>query len=268
VVLQAYMIFIGMTHIWTKEKIGFLVENYPTKGGRFCADELNLSIKQIGSKVQKLNLVKDRPIDLNDFVRVVKPEISYVLGLLWADGHVKIPYEINLECVSDDMVFFEPIFNSIGKWCKYERERGHRPQTKLYLSDKNLVKFLLDNDYGNKSHKSPTKIIDKIPKELRHYFFRGFLDGDGCFYHNPKQYAREVSFSGSYEQDWSDMLNLCEELEIKKHKVYRRKNKHGSQSSFRITNKDGITKMGEYIYSGKQFGLHRKLEKFNNMKKT
>lgn len=263
-ILQYLMIFIGMTHVWDSNKIEFLKEYYPTKGGRFCANELELGLRQISSKVQQLGLSRRNPINLSDFNKITKPEISYILGLLWADGYIYLN-TVNIECITDDMVFFEPIFNKIGRWNKTERERGYKPQTKLNISDKDLVKFLLNNDYGDKSTKSPTKILSKIPNELKHYFFRGLIDGDGCFYYNPKQYSRELSISGSYEQDWSYIVNLCESLNINNYKMYHRKTEHGNQSSFRITNKDGVVKLGTYIYKGDFFGLSRKFDKFKTI---
>jgi len=52
------------------------------------------------------------------------------------------------------------------------------------LGFKNPLELLVDNDYKLKSYNSADKILSKIPNSLHHYFFRGLIDGDGCFYLN------------------------------------------------------------------------------------
>lgn len=42
--------------LWTEKEIEFLKVNYPSHGGRYCADFLNKKIKSIQSKAESLSL--------------------------------------------------------------------------------------------------------------------------------------------------------------------------------------------------------------------
>ena len=247
--------------MWTKEKIELLIESYPDKGGRYCSELLGLGIRQVSSKVQNLNLSRTPPLVLSDFSNVQTPEVAYILGLLWADGYIQKPYTTNIECVSDDMVIFKPIFDSIGKWSDYTRVRSHRPVTKLTLSDKSLVTLLSSFDYNSKSIISPDKVINSIPENLQHYWFRGLVDGDGCFYYNPKHYIRHFVISSSYNQDWSYFELLCVKLNVR-YKIIQKKTSKGNHSLIRVSDRKSIQHLGEYIYDGISLGLPRKKDKY------
>jgi hypothetical protein len=129
------------------------------------------------------------------------------------------------------------------------------------------MNFLIENDYDKKSYTSANKILSKIPNEIKHYWFRGLIDGDGCFYHyTPKKGStlRQFVLTSTYEQDWTYFENLCKELEIK-YTIKRIKNIKSASSVIRITNKKGIKKLGEYIYQNfkkDSIGLIRKFNKF------
>lgn len=125
-----------------------------------------------------------------------------------------------------------------------------------------------ENDFSKKSIMSPKKIISKIPEELRHYFFRGLVDGDGCFYFNEKNGKiknRQFSITSSYEQDWSYVSDLFDSLNI--NYSIRRVKKKSSYSQIRVTKKKDIQVIGDYMYSGELFGFPRKLNKFNKLVK-
>ncbi len=251
--------------MWNEEKISFIKEHFPTKGSRFCANELGFEIRQIRSKVQYLGLKKLPPIMMEDFISIIKPEVSYFLGFLWADGCV-YNNKITVECKKEDIEVIEETFDSVARWNKYVRNRGYSDVKILDLSSKELKDFLIENDYKKKSGVSPDKILNKIPTELRHYFHRGYLDGDGGFYFNPELYLRNINFSSVYDQDWGFLENLCIKLGITTYSISRRESKNGNkQSSFRITNKKSIKIFGDYIYDGKSFGLERKKQKFLEM---
>ena len=103
---------------------------------------------------------------------------------------------------------------------------------------------------------------------MKHYFFLGLIDGDGCFYINKKQYTYQFILSSTYDQDWSYMINLCEKLNISKYRIDHKKNKNNQSSSFRICRKNDIKILGYYIYQNfflDQIGLKRKNEKFNEI---
>jgi hypothetical protein len=203
-------------------------------------------------------------INYNLFTKNYTPESVYILGLIWADGYInKKTNAISIECVKDDIDIFYPIFQKTGNFNLYYRNRENRkPQGIINCSSYYLSQFLKTNDYSNKSELSPIKILSLIPFELKHYFFRGWVDGDGCFYYNKKLHLMEFIMSGTYNQDWSSLIILCEELSIN-YKITNITTKKGHQHSrFLIKKKKDIVKFGNYIYQKDMFGLKRKYDKF------
>jgi hypothetical protein len=155
----------------------------------------------------------------------------------------------------------------IGRWNYYERKQNvdtWKPSVNIITNNKRIYNFLVDNDYDKKSKVSADKILNKIPNELKHYFFRGLIDGDGCFYYNEKNNLKQFILISTHEQDWGYFESLCNQLEIK-YTIKRIINKKSSYSIVRITNKSGINKLGSYIYGNFEYdkiGLIRKYDKF------
>lgn len=209
-------------------------------------------------------------IDPLRFIKVTTPEIAYVLGFLWADGYLGANYSINTEIVSDDAIVIEKIFLSTGQWHIFQRHRiGYRPQTKFSCNSKVLYEHLVLKGFKTEN-KSPLDLLKTIPKKLHRYWFRGYFDGDGCWYFNAKNYLRQCTISSRYEQNWDFMVDLFQELQINQYNLNQqnKKNKKGiinSSSQVRLCSVGGIKSFGYYIYGGKMFGLDRKFNKFQEM---
>lgn len=77
--------------------------------------------------------------------------------------------------------------------------------------------FLEGMDYHKKSYSSACKILSKIPDHLKHYWWRGYFDGDGCFY-IPKgkkiKSGCSIKITSSYAQDWSFIEDLNKRVGI------------------------------------------------------
>lgn len=264
--------------IWTEEKTKTLIDLYPNFGTQYCAKKLNIEANHIRNKVRRLGIKVNKTgykyvritkpshllnVNPDQFIKPTTPEVSYLLGLLWADGFLGSNYSINLEVVSEDAQEFSPIFQKTGKWSTFYRQRkNYKPQTKFTCSSKVMYEYFVSQGFDEKSDgKSPCDLIQYIPKHLQHYWFRGYLDGDGCFYFNAKQYLRQLVFSSCYEQDWTFVETLFDKLEIQKWKISNIKSKH-SCSRLRCTNKADIARLGEYVYQDELFGLTRKKNKF------
>lgn len=206
----------------------------------------------------------ERNVNPIQFIYPNTKEVSYILGFLWADGYLNPSgYTISTEIISEDAIYLIPIFTKTGKWSITYRKRKHwKPQTKICSFGKDLYSFLLAMDYGTKT--IPTKILNLIPKNLHHYWWRGYFDGDGCFYYYKPQYLRQLSITSDYNQDWSFVENLSKTLGIKKYQIKQTVSKKGHKSSqFRITNKSDITKFGTYIYKNyDELGFKRKYETY------
>lgn len=203
------------------------------------------------------------------FTETPTKESSYILGLLWADGSiVKKTNSINLECVIDDINEFYPIFETVGQFNLYSRSRENRKtQGNINCSSFELSNFLKENDYLSKSKTSPKKILEQIPEELHRYFFLGWSDGDGCFYYSKDFKTKQFVMSGSFEQDWTSLEEICKKLKIY-YIINKFETKKGHKySRFLIARNEGIMSFANFIYvDNGDFGLKRKYEKYKVIK--
>lgn len=207
--------------------------------------------------------------------KIDNPEKAYTLGFMWGDAHMHrtkkkdgtysdVTYP-TIEIVKTDMDQLQYLFEVWGNWGYYCRSRaGRREQAILSLCNKEFGWFLTKNDYITKSYSEPTKILSTIPEELQCYWWRGYIDADGCFYRNDKEYLRQFSLAGTYEQTWNEASSLFDKLGIAKHKAVHRIQSEKSRSSIiRITNRREICLLGAYIYADRlDIGLKRKQEKY------
>ncbi len=204
---------------FTLKEIEWFKTNYPHVGIRVAMKKLKrnkssirgLAVK-LGIKVSQSTFARlategnDKRFvpktNLDDWINVKKPEIAYILGLLWADGYIsnKQRFHIRIALVKKDLDEILWIFDKIGKWTKCERQpKVGKLQLILGMScGTELINYLVSKDYKDKSYKAPHKILKTIPKHLKHYFFRGYLDGDGCIGLN----SYIIGFSSGYNQNW------------------------------------------------------------------
>jgi hypothetical protein len=291
-----------MKKLWTPEMDIMLCKEYPSRGSIWCGNLLYMKPRQVTKRASVLGLrvtaersiqrqsenvrclwdnhpEKMSGVDYRVFIDCKTKEVAYVLGFLWADGYLNRnhPYLIGLEIVRDDWDTISPVFEATGSWCVSRRKRkNRRPQVIAKISNKKIAIFLRECGYGEKNKKSACDILKKIPDHLKHYWWRGFFDGDGCFYF--RKYCRirngktsneticQMSLAGGLEQDWTFARNLMSFLGIR-YKIQRNYQKDGrrkgTSSCIRITNKDGIKKFGKYIYKDfDEIGLKRKYDKW------
>jgi hypothetical protein len=264
----------------------FIKENYSKLGLKKCSEILSLSKGKVTYIVKKFNLkmeIEDKKqmfinirrkkseeynVSINNFTTNITKESVYILGLLWADGYINKTNrncDINLECVDYDMDYFKTILNRLGKWNYYTRQRdNYQPITKATTSNRELLEFLSQNNYDNKSFNSPCLIIEKIPNNLLKYFLLGIVDGDGCFYFNKKHSLRQFSISGSLNQDWTAFEKIFNNLNIN-YKINRKPNSKNGSSEIRVLNRTNIKKLGDYLYDTiniDNIGLKRKYFKY------
>jgi len=100
-------------------------------------------------------------------------------------------------------------------------------------------------------------------------WYRGYSDGDGCFYIN--KYARQYSISAPFEQDLSFVGDKFTELGIDRFELKKRthKSKDGkisNSSNIRMSNKKNIKLFGEYIYQDRlDIKFDRKYDKYKEI---
>lgn len=262
------------------DELKFVQENAPMYGIKYCSEKLNRPFATIVYMLKKMKIKPKKAgfeykINLDDFLNITKKEVAYFLGFLWADGSLQSSQSIiSLEVVKTDGENLEHILSSLGNFKITTRQRfknGQKfgnEQMRFRMINKELSSFLLSMDFEEKSFVSPFKILNKIPENLRHYFWRGFLDGDGCIFisNKIKKWGAILNFWGTINQDWSNLMELCEKMNVfYKIKKYERKKANGkihSSSTFYINRKADLMIFLDYIYKGDKIGLERKRNKY------
>lgn len=273
----------------TKTNIEFIRQNYLSLGATDCAHQLNRSLtavrkhaKQLGlalTHTHRSNIMRrklDKPPDKRNVNHLpftipekMQPVNSFLLGFIWADGHVSF---CNTECriqasfVVDDSPCFLPLFQQTGKWNIYIRNiSGCRKAFSVSTNNRPFAEFLTKMDYITKSNASADKILNFIPENLRRYWWLGCIDGDGCFYIGKT--GQEIGISSSYTQNWSYFEKLAAEIQIDFH-LEKRISDKGNSSSIRIVKKESCAKFIRFLYpDGYEFGLKRKYDKAMEMLK-
>jgi len=219
--------------------------------------------------------MKTYKVESSQFTTNIIPIIAYILGLLWADGHVRPPYSVQLATTYPDAEYFIPLFQKTGDWKHYDKEFPEHKTWKractIKTSNKILVNFLLEHDYKSKSQESADKILSIIPEHLQYYWIRGLFDGDGHIYTDNKG-SHRISFASSYNQNWNYLETLCKTLNIEYniHKEIRKNNK-ASGSVFTIYGMYRVIEFCNFMYNGfphDQLGLQRKYNKLLELKAT
>lgn len=260
---------------YTKEEKDWLIENYGLMGSHYCAKYLNRplsSIRQtantLGCKVsiKKRNELHSKTlitkfesgVKSEIFKKIEKSEAAYVLGLLWADGWItnKNSYSVNIKLISEDFNEIKWIFYKLGKWKEYNyNPKQRKATTQLRVSGKEITDYLVSLGYSEKE-KSAQKVIETIPINLRHYWWRGFFDGDGYL---SVSKCKRMGFSGPINQDWSF---VPKNFKITK---YIHPIKGHKSSKAMLYNKEDILNFANYIYNNAKndrIYLPRKYKKF------
>lgn len=208
------------------------------------------------------------------------PEAAYLLGFLWADGYMasykngtSFLKSLVLEGVRSDI---EPLYNSVfkkfGNWLIYYRKRfGRRESITIQTFSHELTNWCEINGFMKKSYRLAAPVLNIIPEDLKPYWFRGYFDGDGCFYFNKKNRARQCVLAGHFDQDLNFFADLLKNLDIKYSFIH---NEHLNKisgninrySAIRFTGRKNTKAFGDYIYQDNvSLGLTRKYNKFVEM---
>lgn len=263
--------------IWDDEKIAFLRQHYSTDGGPdFCAQQLGLKVSQVVemASIERLRLTQyecsKRTSSFDyDYFTLDKPDCCYALGLLWADGSLdRAGKRVGITLVKEDFQDVSQIFAVKRGWrhrALYLKNR--RPTIQARAHHILFCQFLAEHDYLIKSGASASKILEQIPDHLKHYWWRGYFDGDGWFSFQPAlKYA--FGISSCFQQDWSFFESLSTTLGLR-HFVSRRSRQRGDCSEVSCANYDSVIRFSNFIYQGREtdgIGLQRKWNKFNAMK--
>lgn len=254
---------------WTQEEDTFLRENYikiewpPIK----IAKQLGRTRISILNRAQKFSLLRNGPKNFKSFMtkETLTKREAYVLGFLWADGgmlRTGANHAIKLEIKKEDANILSDLF---PEWYKYQRPAKREtwsPTTIFQTSNLAFFEFLESFDYTDKIDCS--KILQYVPEEFHHFWWRGYADGDGGFY-TGGNYIRQWTISGPYETNWSVIEELFQKLGMTNIRNMKYISIKGYKSSrIDIRGVENLRKLGDYLYGLEwdQLGLYRKYTKY------
>lgn len=280
---------------YTKQEEDFIRLNYTKYGADYCGKSLARTPVCIGQKANRMGIYfskeetkvlaikarerSDEYYDVNPsvFREVASAESAYLLGYIWADGYVYAgnrparggAYIIRLDIVQKDYLCIKDVLEKTGDWTvdlRKKQKESHQSQVGIRTGNKPLVVYLDSKGYGDKSRIAPSLILDMIPDHLKHYWWRGYFDGDGCFFLGPRACA--FSFAGSLDQDWKEHESLLKSIGVS-YRINQVRTSRGNSSNITCQNREGVFRLGQYIYKNYNedlIGLPRKHEKWLKVK--
>lgn len=261
--------------IWTNEEIEFLKANYFSMGLKEISKHLDRSYNAIGARANSLNLEIDPNIrwkyrynqgNISELLNLTNPIVVYFWGLIWADGTVnKKTNRLTLIIRQPDFLEIkDQIMKLIDSWRYFEFiSQANNLMSCLNLSHVEIKKFLFENDYTIKSGASADKILSKIPENLKHYWWRGYFDGDGHFSHIRSCYTTQVIIASCFDQDWKFAEEGMDKIGVD-FSINKYTQKLGRGANLVISGESCVRKFCEYIYNGIDFGLNRKKNAYLN----
>lgn len=240
-----------------------MINNYQKTSAKHCAKSLGRTNCSVWAKAERLKLLKPRlKIKMDQFHNPTS-FTAYLLGLIWADGHLG-DYRVSFSLKSSDAKHLKSKIAKTGKWHVHVKPppRSTWKEVTIFRSgDNRLFKLLSSLDYKTKSFNDPELVLKYIPKNLHYLFWRGYFDGDGCL-HIVKGYKyAALAFSGNYELSWKSLSSLLNKIGAT-YRIARQVYKKGHKDSkLIICNKQSIKKMCSYIYHNRgrdKIGLSRK----------
>lgn len=213
----------------------------------------------------------------DQFVNVTTPEVDYILGLLWADGHIAgkdgKSQLVLLTQATEDMLDVSKTLSKTGYWKYNEKpvEENEQPSTIANICNYPVAEHLVAHGYETKSIGSADSILSTIPDHLKHYWFRGLFDGDGCLWFGPQKGTNATdkmwSIASDYKQNWRYLQSLAERLNIDYKicryisRVEKETGKRNRNSTFLVRRHQDIHIVMNYLYQGREhdgIGLDRK----------
>lgn len=229
---------------------------------------------QLAKRV-KLKSPDQYRVNPTSFIKIEVAEAAYLLGLIWADGWVSKSHGVvSVSLKEKDMEDVAKTLDAMGKWtyCGIQKREVKKRGITASTSNRILGEHLVNHGYRDKTWRSPDSILSIIPDSLRHYFFRGVFDGDGCLTING---LTSWSITSGYDQDWTYMTSLCQRLKISYridrtfHKERKANGESHRSSAFVVQRHADIRVIMAHIYQGRdadKIGLERKWNTWNTFR--
>lgn len=255
-----------MKRFSNEEKI-WIKKNYSTKSLDEMCDILHRTKSSLKGFMHSQKLKNSFNYDRPSNVWLDDKKLCYLLGFIWADGHVNKQGQLELTILKEDADNILPIIQHVeGFRIKQNNRFNRKPSTSFICRNKKFIYLLLDLDFAEKSHKEPTKLLKKMPMENHYLFWRGLFDGDGCIYNqriSDTAISKRIEIAGQVNYQWVELSNLLNALGCN-FAIKKSKTQYGKNSVIKIWRKNDVIVFGNYLYQdgGNNGYLSRKKIKF------
>lgn len=265
---------------YSANEIEIIKKYYPTLGCKGVQKYINRTSDSLRWKTSQMKLrvepsFRESKVDISGLTTPKTKEAAYLLGLIWGDGHVawskkNRTYHAAVTLNQLDFNNVKDLLIDYGfKIYKVKKQEKRWKQCfTAHLASKKLALFLKEHDYCDKSIKTPTKILKKIPKKYHGFFVRGWFDADGSNNTLRESVGGTICIAGSYNQDWSALQKICKTIGIKNSKCNKQIGKRGKGSVYKFGGHFNILRFREFLYPNGDdgIGLKRKALNFFNKK--
>ena len=123
---------------------------------------------------------------LNKESKVLSPELAYILGVMYGDGHFG---KGQIRLGTKDKEFIDYFVDVVEKWCGKrasisEMKKNEKPYFECYLTWKSAKEFIVD--LIKEREEVPKTVINSKNKKIKSMFIKGFYDSEGSIIDNPK----------------------------------------------------------------------------------
>lgn len=241
----------GKGHIKEKDDLKEIVlQEYCKDKYATCTSlgkKYNLSDRTISNWLKQNNIeIKQKQGSITHcnteyFEQIDTPDKAYLLGFITADGAV-VNNCCSIEVEDKDVAVIEFARSCINPDatitpCYYNKKHNMR----VAFNSKKICEDLRQYNVVQNKSKVITEVpVNKIPKNLLCFYFRGLIDGDGCIH---KQGGISI-YSGSKSFIESVQSILVNETGVKKLGIYT-----GTTYFITWTSKQDKQKLFNYLYS-------------------
>lgn len=203
-------------------------------------------------------------------------ESIYLLGYFWADcsfSRSDNARRFQFEIKTEDFLNIWPLIKEIGfeKYATRFRKNSKNSQSSICLNKYEKLEILEKLNFDKRIE--GCCFYENISEELKPFFIKGFLDGDGSISLD-KNNSFRVCFNGPKNQNWNFLISFCDSFGIE-YAIYRKERpshheSHKKQihtySVFEFTNIRNRLKFCESISAASGVGLSRKWKVYEQYK--
>ena len=256
------------------EKLQLYISGVPTSeiADKFSVSEVSINaLAKRKGIVRPIGFLNKIPFDYCFFDNIDSEEKAYILGFLYADGHVS-DKEIKISIKDIDIDILEKIKISLNGDFNIRKNFisnsfGNCKIVTISFSNSHTINSL--RNIGVSKNKTVECRFPDIKKPFLKDFIRGYMDGDGSFsrYTSNDGYTKySVSFQGTHEFLEGLKESIISNNFFVNQNFSKRFDTENCCYSLSMSGKNNVMDFLDWLYSDSKIYLNRKFNKFLSLK--